>query len=243
MWGKSSTFACEMKIEHLHKRIGQQQVLRDVCLEIGRGEIVGLLGPNGAGKSTLMKVLTGLWPFDEGEVEVAGIDMRLTPHDVTPHVGYLPETNPLYEDMYVREYLGVMARLKNKHLTKADVEAVIRRVGLTPEAHKRIAELSKGYHQRVGLAQALLGNPEILILDEPTTGLDPNQLDDIRALIREVGSERTVILSTHVLQEVCEMCSRVIIIADGQIRADLAQTPPLHELETIFRDTTKKAAQ
>lgn len=217
-------------LQHISKRFSRQQVLRDVSISIEKGEIVGLLGPNGAGKSTLMKILLGLWHADEGTVEAPASH------------GYLPEQNPLYEDMYVREYLTFMMRLDPSCPTHAaelreQVEHLIEQVGLTREAHKKIRTLSKGYRQRVGLAQALIGNPELLILDEPTTGLDPNQLDEIRTLIRTLGQQRTVILSTHILQEVQLMCSRVIILDRGQVRIDR----PLHEidsLESLFREVT-----
>jgi ABC-2 type transport system ATP-binding protein len=187
---------------------------------------VGLLGPNGAGKSTLMKILVGLWKADSGTVTAP------------QRIGYLPENNPLYEEMYVSEYLLFMAKLTaDSRQPAADVSSLIDRVGLTPERHKHIRELSKGYRQRVGLAQALLGNPELLILDEPTTGLDPNQLVEIRALIRDLGRERTVILSTHIMQEVREMCDRVVILDHGVIKADrlISDIP---DLEALFREKT-----
>jgi len=178
-------------IEHINKSFGAQQVLKDVSLEIPAGQVLGLLGPNGAGKSTLMKILIGLWKADSGTVQVP------------ERIGYLPENNPLYEEMYVTEYLCFMAKLTaNSQQQTASVDTLIDKVGLTPERHKHIRELSKGYRQRVGLAQALLGDPQLLILDEPTTGLDPNQLVEIRALIRSLGKDRTVILSTHIMQEV-----------------------------------------
>ena len=221
-----------IKISHLNKHIGKQHVLKDICLSIGDGEIVGLLGPNGAGKSTLMKIMVGVWDATNGEVQVP------------KSIGYLPEQNPLYEDMYVREYLRFFAELRMKARgerreakgEKEIVEELIERVGLTAEAHKRIGQLSKGYRQRVGLAQAMIGNPELLILDEPTTGLDPNQLEDIRALIRKMGEQRTVILSTHILQEVKQMCSRVIIIDHGEIKVD----KPIAEIENL-EETFKQA--
>ena len=217
-------------IEHLNKHIGKQHVLKDVNLTIGDGEVVGLLGPNGAGKSTLMKIMVGVWDATSGEVQVP------------KSIGFLPEQNPLYEDMYVREYLRffVNLRLKNKELKNQDqiVEELISCVGLTPEANKKIGQLSKGYRQRIGLAQAMIGNPELLILDEPTTGLDPNQLEDIRALIREMGKDRTIILSTHILQEVKQMCSRVIIINHGEIKLD----KPIDEIENL-EETFKQATQ
>ena len=222
-----------IKISHLNKHIGKQHVLKDICLSIGDGEIVGLLGPNGAGKSTLMKIMVGVWDASNGEVQVP------------KSIGYLPEQNPLYEDMYVREYLRFFAELRMKARgerreakgEKEIVEELIERVGLTAEAHKRIGQLSKGYRQRVGLAQAMIGNPELLILDEPTTGLDPNQLEDIRALIRMMGEQRTVILSTHILQEVKQMCSRVIIIDHGEIKVD-KPIAEIENLEETFREAT-----
>lgn len=210
-------------IEHINKSFGAQQVLKDICLEIPSGQVLGLLGPNGAGKSTLMKILIGLWKADSGKVQVP------------ERIGYLPENNPLYEEMYVTEYLRFMAGLTN---TKEDIPALIDRVGLTPERHKHIRELSKGYRQRVGLAQALLGNPELLILDEPTTGLDPNQLVEIRSLIRDLGKERTVILSTHIMQEVREMCDRVVILDHGVIKAD-EPIDKIADLEQLFHAVTQ----
>lgn len=220
------------KLEHIHKSFGRQQVLRDITLEIPSGQVLGLLGPNGAGKSTLMKILIGLWKPDSGSVEAPS------------NIGYLPENNPLYEDMYVVEYLLFMARITMREASakeQADrVETLIERVGLTPERHKHIRELSKGYRQRVGLAQALIGDPDLLILDEPTTGLDPNQLVDIRNLIRQVGRDRTVILSTHIMQEVREMCDRVVVLSKGTIQADKA-IEDITDLETLFREKTAQS--
>ena len=212
-------------LEHISKSFGKQQVLRDVSLAIGEGEIVGLLGPNGAGKSTLMKIVIGLWQADSGQVTAPR------------RIGYLPERNPLYEEMYVREYLQFMARMTEDGKERKQVEELIARVGLTAEAHKKIGHLSKGYRQRVGLAQALLGEPEMLILDEPTTGLDPNQLVEIRDLIRSEGKQRTIILSTHILKEVQEVCSRVVILDHGEVKID----KPIGEianLEDTFRKCT-----
>lgn len=215
-------------IEHLNKYIGKQHVLKDICLAINDGEVVGLLGPNGAGKSTLMKIMVGVWNATNGELKVPS------------SIGFLPEQNPLYEDMYVREYLRFFVGLRSKEQgTKSQdkiVEELIERVGLTVEANKKIGQLSKGYRQRVGLAQAMIGDPELLILDEPTTGLDPNQLEDIRALIREMGEERTVILSTHILQEVKQMCTRVVIIDHGEIKVD----KPIAEIDNL-EETFKQA--
>ena len=219
-----------IRIENLNKHIGKQHVLKNVNLTIGDGEVVGLLGPNGAGKSTLMKIMVGVWDATSGEVQVP------------KSVGFLPEQNPLYEDMYVREYLRFFVELRtNSQLPishSKQVEDLIERVGLTPEANKRVGQLSKGYKQRVGLAQAMIGDPELLILDEPTTGLDPNQLEDIRALIREMGKDRTVILSTHILQEVKQMCSRVIIINHGEIKVD-KPISEIEDLEQTFREGTQ----
>lgn len=223
-----------VKLEHIYKTIGKQTILRDLSLEIHEGEIVGLLGPNGAGKSTLMKILTGLWQFDKGRATVCGVDMGKVPHDVASFVGYLLENNPLYDDMYVKEYLQFMADVSGK---QTDVELLIDAVGLRPETGKKIGQLSKGYRQRVGLAQALSGDPKLLILDEPTTGLDPNQLDEIRALIRRLSEGRTIILSTHILQEVSLMCSHVVILSKGEIKADLQDIANV-DLQEVFREAT-----
>lgn len=218
-------------IQHLNKHIGKQHVLHDVNLTIGDGEVIGLLGPNGAGKSTLMKIMVGVWDADSS----TATDIQLP-----QTIGYLPEQNPLYEDMFIREYLRffVGLRVKDQSSTHQIVEQLIERVGLTPEANKKIGQLSKGYRQRIGLAQAMIGDPELLILDEPTTGLDPNQLEDIRALIREMGKDRTVILSTHILQEVKQMCSRVIIISHGEIKLD-KPISEIDNLEETFKQATK----
>ena len=219
-----------VKIAHINKSFGTQQVLRDVTLEIPEGQIVGLLGPNGAGKSTLMKILIGLWKADSGTKEVP------------ERIGYLPENNPLYEEMYVAEYLQFMAHITNHKSPNTNVDKLIDKVGLTPERHKHIRELSKGYRQRVGLAQALLGEPQLLILDEPTTGLDPNQLVEIHALIRDITKSQItnspiVILSTHIMQEVREMCDRVVILDHGQIKADKAIND-IPDLEALFHAST-----
>jgi ABC-2 type transport system ATP-binding protein len=212
-------------VGHINKHFGTQAVLKDVTLEIPEGQVLGLLGPNGAGKSTLMKILIGLVKPDSGSTQVP------------EHIGYLPENNPLYEEMYVVEYLLFMAKLEGVETPGERVEDLIDRVGLTPERHKHIRELSKGYRQRVGLAQALLGDPDLLILDEPTTGLDPNQLVEIRSLIRTIGRDRTVILSTHIMQEVREMCDRVVILDHGEIKADEAINQ-IKDLEELFRSCT-----
>jgi ABC-2 type transport system ATP-binding protein len=251
-------------IQHLNKYIGKQHVLKDISLTIGDGEVVGLLGPNGAGKSTLMKIMVGVWDATDGEVTVPA------------NIGFLPEQNPLYEDMYVREYLRFFVNLRlkvrgerlevrgedtpTKHASSGAqqiVEELIERVGLQREANKKIGQLSKGYRQRVGLAQAMIGDPELLILDEPTTGLDPNQLEDIRALIRNLANPvsnsdaiapdmpnngRSVILSTHILQEVKQMCTRVIIINHGEIKVN-KPISEIEDLEQTFREATTSDIQ
>lgn len=207
-------------VQNVTKYYGPQAALKDVSFSLDRGEIVGFLGPNGAGKSTMMKIITCYLPASEGEVTVAGHDVREESIKVRRKVGYLPENNPLYPEMYIREYLRFVAgmyRIKDK---KSQVERMIDMVGLEVESHKRIGELSKGYRQRVGLAQALIHDPEVLILDEPTSGLDPNQLEDIRGLIRRIGREKTVLLSTHIMQEVEAICNRAIIIKRGNLVAD-----------------------
>ena len=225
-------------IAHINKTFGKQQVLRDVTLDIPDGQIVGLLGPNGAGKSTLMKILIGLWEADNG-VQVTGDGLQKPIVEVPERIGYLPENNPLYEEMYVTEYLRFMAQMTGiqPSAISSQTDDLIERVGLTPERHKHIRELSKGYRQRVGLAQALLGDPQLLILDEPTTGLDPNQLVEIRSLIRSLGQERTVILSTHIMQEVSAMCDRVVILDHGEIKADRL-IDEIEDLEALFHQST-----
>ncbi|WP_282069061.1 gliding motility-associated ABC transporter ATP-binding subunit GldA [Olleya namhaensis] len=207
-----------IKVENITKVYGSQKALNNISFEIDRPEIVGFLGPNGAGKSTMMKILTTYISPTKGEAAVNGHDILTDTKNVQKSVGYLPEHNPLYLEQYVREYLSFNARVYN--VDKTRIEEVIKLTGLTPEAHKTIGQLSKGYRQRVGLANALLHNPEVLILDEPTTGLDPNQLIDIRNLIKNLGKDKTVFLSTHIMQEVEAMCDRVIIINKGEIVAN-----------------------
>lgn len=207
-------------VHDVEKKFGEQRALRGVSLRLEKGEVVGLLGPNGAGKSTLMRLVTGYLPPTSGRIEVCGFDVMDQPLETKRRVGYLPERNPLHEEMYVREYLRFVAGVHGVANKNERVDAVIDEVGLTPEVHKQIGQLSKGYRQRVGLAQALVHDPEVLILDEPTSGLDPNQLVDIRALIRRLGQDRTVILSTHIMQEVEAMCDRVVLIRLGEIVAD-----------------------
>jgi ABC-2 type transport system ATP-binding protein len=209
-----------IEIKDISKTFGEQFALDHVSFKVDKGEIVGLLGPNGAGKSTLMKIITCYIPPSDGDVMVCGHSIYDTPLAVRRHIGYLPELNPLYPDMYVREYLRFAAGLGGVKNRKERADEMIELTGLTPEAHKKIGQLSKGYRQRVGLAQALIHDPEVLILDEPTTGLDPNQLEFIRTLIRNTGKEKVVLLSTHIMQEVEAMCSRAVIINHGRIVAD-----------------------
>ncbi|CAM1371311.1 Gliding motility protein GldA [Tenacibaculum litoreum] len=215
-----------IELTSIVKTYGTQKAVNNISFSAKKGEIVGFLGPNGAGKSTTMKILTGFIKPSEGTVLVSGIDVISNPIEAQKKIGYLPEHNPLYLDMYVREYLQFQASLHNIESSK--VNETIEKVGLTIEAHKKINQLSKGYRQRVGLAAAILHDPEVLILDEPTTGLDPNQLVEIRQLIKELGKDKTVLLSTHIMQEVEAMCERVIIINKGEIVIN----KPILELKT-----------
>ncbi len=207
-----------IKVEQLTKVYGTQKALNKVSFSVDKGEIVGFLGPNGAGKSTMMKILTTFLKATEGSAEVNHFDVKSDPIKVQKSVGYLAEHNPLYLDMYVKEYLMFNAKVYN--IEDNRINEVIELTGLKPESHKKIGQLSKGYRQRIGLANALLHDPEVLILDEPTTGLDPNQLLEIRELIKSIGKEKTVFLSTHIMQEVEAICDRVIVINKGQIVAD-----------------------
>lgn len=207
-----------IEVQNISKSYGAQKALDKVSFSVKKGEIVGFLGPNGAGKSTLMKILTTYINADEGVATVNGNDVKEAQLQVQQSVGYLPEHNPLYLDLYVREYLAFNADVYK--VTPSRIEEVIQLTGLSPESHKKIGQLSKGYRQRVGLATALLHNPEVLILDEPTTGLDPNQLVEIRNVIKSVGKDKTVFLSTHIMQEVEAICDRVIIIDQGKIVTD-----------------------
>jgi ABC-2 type transport system ATP-binding protein len=208
-------------ISQLSKSFGKQKVLNNISFEIKQGDIVGFLGPNGAGKTTTMKIITGALPYKEGSVKVGGWEVKEQPLKTKSLLGYLPEQNPLYAEMYVKEYLFFVASLYGLGKNKNErIDELIDVVGLRPEFKKRIGQLSKGYRQRVGLAQALIHDPKVLILDEPTTGLDPNQLEEIRELIRSLGKNKTVLLSTHILQEIRAICNRVIVINKGEIVAD-----------------------
>lgn len=213
-----------LSVQNICKSYAQNVVLNEISLELKAGEIVGFLGPNGAGKSTLMKIITGFIQPDSGQVTVCGETVSESNLKTRRLIGYLPEHNPLYLDMYVREYLDFVARFYRLDNRKARIEQMIERTGLTAEYHKRIGELSKGYRQRVGLAQALIHDPQVLILDEPTTGLDPNQLVEIRQLISDIGKEKTVLFSTHIMQEVQALCQRVVVINKGTIVADAAES-------------------
>ena len=229
-----------ISINNVSKFYGEQPALQSVSLNIKKGEVVGFLGPNGAGKSTLMKIITCYLSANEGEVKVCGKNVQEDSLSVRSKVGYLPEHNPMYLEMYIKEYLEFVAGVYNS--PKNRVSEMIKMTGITAEQHKKIGELSKGYRQRVGLAAALIHNPEVLILDEPTTGLDPNQLSEIRSLIKEIGKNKTVLLSTHIMQEVDKMCSRVVIINKGKI-VDDQSISSLQEkgvdLETHFRKLTQ----
>ncbi len=207
-----------IEVNNLTKIYGHQKALNKISFKVNKGEIVGFLGPNGAGKSTMMKILTTYIDASEGQAKVNDFDVQTQAREVQKCVGYLPEHNPLYLEMYVKEYLAFNADVYK--IGKSRIDEVIELTGLTPESHKKISQLSKGYRQRVGLANALLHDPEVLILDEPTTGLDPNQLVEIRHLIKSLGKEKTVFLSTHIMQEVEAICDRVIIINKGEIVAD-----------------------
>jgi ABC-2 type transport system ATP-binding protein len=207
-----------IKVSSVTKIYKTQKALNAISFSADKGEVIGFLGPNGAGKSTMMKILTGFIKPNSGAIFVDDIDVLLNPLEAQKIIGYLPEHNPLYTDMYVREYLQFQAAIFK--VDKSQIEICIEKVGLTVEAHKKINQLSKGYQQRVGLAAAILHNPKVLILDEPTTGLDPNQLVEIRALIKDLGKDKTVLFSTHIMQEVEAVCDRVIIIKEGEIVVD-----------------------
>ena len=207
-----------IEVQQIKKSFGNQEALKGISFSIPKGEIVGFLGPNGAGKSTMIRILTTYYQADEGNGKVCGLDLNEDGAAVRKRIGYLPEHNPLYTEQYVKEYLHFVRQLCGA--PKGRVDELIERTGLQSEAHKRIGQLSKGYRQRIGLAAALMNDPEVLLLDEPTTGLDPNQLISIRALIRELGKERTILFSTHIMKEVEAVCDRVMIINKGELVAD-----------------------
>jgi ABC-2 type transport system ATP-binding protein len=209
-----------ISVTNLSKNYGAQKAVNNISFNVGQGEIVGFLGPNGAGKSTTMKMITGYLAADAGDIRVCGITANEQNTDTKKKIGYLPEANPLYMDMYVREYLQFISNVHDIKDARTNIESVIKTVGLTLEAHKKIGQLSKGYKQRVGLAAALVHNPEVLILDEPTSGLDPNQIVEIRNVIKNLSAEKTILFSSHIMQEVEALCDRVIIINKGNIVAD-----------------------
>ena len=232
-------------VNKLTKNYGAQKAVDDISFTVNKGEIVGFLGPNGAGKSTTMKIITGYLSASAGSTTVCGIPVDENSHETKKKIGYLPEANPLYYDMYVREYLDFITNIHTVKNKKEKIEAVIKTVGLTVEANKKIGQLSKGYKQRVGLAAALIHDPEVLILDEPTTGLDPNQIIEIRELIKKLGADKTVLFSSHILQEVQAICDRVIIINKGKIVADdilsnLAGKKHFNELRLEIKEMVKE---
>ncbi len=234
-----------IQVKNLLKEYGAQKAVNQLSFTAGKGEIVGFLGPNGAGKSTTMKIITGYLQPTAGEAWVCGINVNEAPLETKKKIGYLPELNALYYDMYVREYLSFIAGLHQLPDTKAAVQRVIETVGLTPESRKKIGQLSKGYKQRVGLAAALIHDPEVLILDEPTSGLDPNQIIEIREVIRKQGQDKTVLFSSHILQEVEAICDRVIIINKGNLVADdtlsnLRKSASGEVLSVSFKETVDR---
>jgi ABC-2 type transport system ATP-binding protein len=236
-----------IEVKDLTKVYGEQKAVDCISFMVGKGEIVGFLGPNGAGKSTTMKILTGYLGQDGGEAVVCGISVRERPLETKKKIGYLPEANPLYPDMYVREYLDFIADIHQVTDKKKRIETVITLVGLTVESRKKLGQLSKGYKQRVGLAAALLHEPEVLILDEPTSGLDPNQIIEIRDVIRQLGKDKTILFSSHILQEVEALCDRVVIIHKGKLVADSqlsllrAENVGINTVRVAFRETPEAA--
>lgn len=235
-----------IKVENISKLYGEQKALNDVSFEVNAGEIIGFLGPNGAGKSTMMKILTCFIPQTSGKASVCGFDVAEQSIDVRRNVGYLPEHNPLYLDMYVKEYLEFIGGLHKITNTRARVKEMVELTGLQIEQNKKIGALSKGYRQRVGIAQAMIHNPKVLILDEPTTGLDPNQLEEIRNLIKNIGKEKTVMLSTHIMQEVEAVCDKVIIINHGEIVANDTTSKlrnSQEELQTVIVEFDKPSSK
>lgn len=236
-------FYMSISVKNLSKHYDKQKAVDAISFEARPGRILGFLGPNGAGKSTTMRMLTGYLEPTSGEAEISGKNISLQAIEAKKHIGYLPENTPLYDDMYVKEFLSFIGNAYNLSNLFNRIEEVIKKVGLVPEQHKKIGMLSKGYRQRVGLAQAIIHNPDVLILDEPTSGLDPNQLVDIRALIKELGKDKTVVISTHIMQEVEAICDDIIIISKGKIVANnsLEGIKKAHQdqsLEDIFRKLT-----
>ena len=234
-----------VEVKGVTKIYGEQRAVDNISFQITKGEIVGFLGPNGAGKSTTMKMITGYLAADGGDITVSGIDVKKEPLESKKKIGYLPESNALYYDMYIKEYLNFVADIHSIKDQRATVDNIIETVGLTPEKNKKIGQLSKGYKQRVGIAAALLHNPEVLILDEPTSGLDPNQIVEIRQVIKDQGKDKIVLFSSHILQEVEAMCDRVIIINKGKIVADdkltnLQKQSSLNVVRVSFKEPLEK---
>ncbi|GAA4198199.1 hypothetical protein GCM10022289_06590 [Pedobacter jeongneungensis] len=232
-----------ISVKNLSKHYGQQKAVDSISFEAKPGRILGFLGPNGAGKSTTMRMLTGYLAPTSGEAEISGKNITTQALEAKKHIGYLPENTPLYADMYVKEFLSFVGQTYKIENLTVRIDEVVKMVGLTPEQHKKIGMLSKGYRQRVGLAQAIIHNPEVLILDEPTSGLDPNQLVDIRQLIKTLGVAKTVVISTHIMQEVEAICEDIIIISKGKIVANnslegLKKAHQQQSLEDIFRKLT-----
>jgi len=234
-----------IEVKNLFKYYGEQAAVKDISFNVKSGEIVAFLGPNGAGKSTTMKVITGYIPASSGNATVCGMPVNVDSLDTRQIIGYLPEHNPLYLDMYVKEYMGFVAKIYKMSDVKDRVSDMIKRVGLEVEQDKKIGALSKGYRQRVGIAQAIIHDPKVLILDEPTSGLDPNQLVEIRELIRTIGKEKTVMLSTHIMQEVEAICDRVVIINKGEIVADDKASALANEsnVQTVFVEFDKSVSK
>ncbi|MDR1527579.1 MAG: ATP-binding cassette domain-containing protein [Dysgonamonadaceae bacterium] len=226
-----------LEVQNITKKYGSQTALKNVSFSIGKGEIAGFLGPNGAGKSTALKLITGSLPMDSGSVVISGYDLRREPLKAKFHTGYLPENNPLYDDMYVTEYLDYVAGLYLLDNRKERVAEIIRQTGLQAEAHKKIEQLSKGYRQRAGLAQALIHNPDVLVLDEPSSGLDPNQSSEINRLLLRLQPEKTILFSSHTLPEVAAVCTRILFIHRGEIVADLPRNE-IEDLEVLFKELT-----
>ena len=237
-----------IEVKDLVKVYGEQKAVDNISFTVGKGEIVGFLGPNGAGKSTTMKILTGYLGQDAGDASICGVSVREHPLETKKKIGYLPEANPLYPDMFVREYLNFIADIHHVANKRQRIEAVITLVGLTVESNKKLGQLSKGYKQRVGLAAALLHEPEVLILDEPTSGLDPNQIIEIRDVIRRLGKDKTILFSSHILQEVEALCDRVIIINKGRLVADSplsqlrARNAGTNTIQVVFRESPDRTA-
>ncbi|MCC8145116.1 MAG: ATP-binding cassette domain-containing protein [Bacteroidales bacterium] len=227
-----------LKVQNISKSYGSQQVVKDISFSIQKGEIIGFLGPNGAGKSTTMKILTGCISPEQGKILIDDMDLMKNPLDAKSHIGFLPENNPLYEEMYVPEYLEYVAGLYSLDHKEEKTKQIIQQTGLTPEKHKKIEQLSKGYKQRVGLAQALIHDPDLLVLDEPTSGLDPNQTEEIHRLIVSLSKNKGILFSSHTLSEVATICTRILFIHRGEIKADLPVSE-IQDLEILFKEITK----